>query len=427
MSGYTFSEADTYASLKERYSEEKRIQEHIQNSISNFIRRAEDGEVEFDGKTFNIATTMTLNESYAAKNDGERLPDPEIFHEVFAKYSPKLHYATLEATHFANTRGHSGGRVGGKLIDDLFKSTLLAMNSGIDFDLYGNGRGYRATIESATPAASSFVAVKGARLRGNMKLDWYDSTYSTLRGTIRISKRSVDRLTKTVYIDATYGTGQVPSGATAGDVLVVHGALNAGEPTDGRHLAGLMRVTDNSISYGLLSPSTWAQWQTVNQNASGGNLTQDLLQTQFDDGYEISGMYYNKMVIPTCQKRAYLANFLSQRRFNSNVFDTGATELSFSPLKMGEDEKNKKPGEFRILEDKNADNDIVYLWCDDCLMLAADLYSEPTIADEDGSELRKRIGYDSEEGFYRYWANTVTPQRNGIGKIYGLAVPSSAI
>jgi hypothetical protein len=49
------------------------------------------------------------------------------------------------------------------------------------------------------------------------------------------------------------------------------------------------------------------------------------------------------------------------------------------------------------------------------------------MADEDGTELRMRPGYDSLSGFYRYWANTVVFQRNAISKIYGYAKPSSAL
>ena len=427
MPGAVFTDVDNFGSLIERYSDEKRYQERVMNSIYKFIRHADDGEVEFDGKNFNIAVNLQLNEAYAAINDGEHLPDASVIKAVFAQFRPKLHYSTMELTHFAGTRGHAGGRVGGKYIDETVKSTLLAMTSGINFDLYGNGRGYRATVESATPAASSFVVSSSTRLRAGMKLDWYDSTYTTLRGTIQIAIKSVDRLSKTVYIDSAYGTGAVPAGATANDVLVVANALSAGEPSDGRYLAGLARITDNSLAYGGLSPSTYAQWQCINQNASNGNLTQQLLQQQLDQMFIISDMFPNKMVLNTVQKRTYLNQFLNQRRFTSNNFDTGASTLTFDPVMMGENEKRKKPRQLDILEDPDCDTSVVYFWSDECLMIGSDLYSEPTIADEDGNEFRKRIGYDADQGFMRYWANTVSPQRNGIGKIYGLAVGSGVI
>ena len=425
--GATFADVDAYGSLIERYSDEKRYQERVMNSLYKFIRHADEGEVEFDGKNFNIAVNLQLNEAYAAINDGEHLPEADVIKAVFAQYRPKLHYATMEATHFAGTRGHNGGRIGGKYLDELTKSTLLAMTSGINFDLYGNGRGFRAKIESATPAATSFVVSSSTRLRAGMRLDWYDSSYTTLRGSIKIALKSVDRLTKTVYIDTTYGTGAVPTTAAANDVLVVAGALSANEPTDGRYLAGLSRITDNSLSYGGLSSSTYAQWQTINQNASNGNLTQQLLQYQFDTMFIISDMFPNKMVLNTCQKRSYLNNFLNQRRFTSNNFDTGASSLTFDPVMMGKNEKNKKPRSIEILEDPDCDLDTVYFWSDECLAIGTDLYDEPTIADEDGNEFRKRIGYDADQGFMRFWANTVSAQRNGIGKIYGLSIPSGVI
>lgn len=428
MAGAVYnSDFETFGSLIERYSDEKRYQERIMNSLYKFIRHADDGEVEFDGKQFNIAVNLQLNEAYAAINDGEHLPDASVIKSVFAQYKPKLHYSTMELTHFAATRGHKGGRIGGKYVDETVKSTLLSMTSGINFDLYGNGRGFRAKIESATPAATSFVVASSTRLRAGMKLDWYDSSYTTLRGTIQIAIKSVDRISKTVYIDTSYGTGAVPTGAVANDVLVVSNALAAGEPTDGRYISGLARITDNSLSLGNLSASTYAQWQCINQNASNGNLTQQLLQLQLDTMFVVSDMFPNKMVLNTVQKRTYLNQFLNQRQFTSNNFDTGASSLTFDPVMMGENEKRKKPRSLEILEDPDCDADTVYFWSDECLMIGSDLYDEPTIADEDGNEFRKRIGYDSDQGFIRYWANTVSPQRNGIGKISGLAIGSGVI
>jgi hypothetical protein len=31
------------------------------------------------------------------------------------------------------------------------------------------------------------------------------------------------------------------------------------------------------------------------------------------------------------------------------------------------------------------------------------------------------------QGFVRYWANTITDKRKGLGKIYNLAIPSGAL
>jgi hypothetical protein len=427
MSVTTGSDVLAFGSMKERYSEDKIFQEFHQNSLTEFIRKADAEEVKFDAKVFNIATLMTLPFSYKAITDNEALPLAGKFHEVFAKYNAKLMYSSFEATHYAATRGHAGGRVGPKYMDDLMRNTLIAMELNIDFDLYGNGRGYRATIESATPGSNSMVLKKGSRIMANMILDVYDSSYTTLRGTIMIDTRSVDRMTKTAYINSGFGAGAVPAGVVPGDVLVISGALAAGEPTDGRYMAGLDYITDNSVALGQLSPLNWSQWQAVNQNAALGNPTQEMFQAQFDLMREISGMYPTKGIIPPSQKRNYMNSFWGQRQFTSNSYDTGMSSISFDAVKMGEDKDNKKPGSFRWLEDKNCDNDRIYFWQDECLCIASDKYSEPTIADEDGAEIRKRIGFDTEEGFYRYWANTVSKQRNGIGKIFNLAINSSAL
>ncbi len=417
----------SYGNTKELYDDELTYQENILSSFFNMIRKAGKDECEFDGNHWNVGVTFQVNESYGALNDGERLPEPDFQKGVFAQYRSKLMYSQIEATTYAGTRGHRGGRVGGKYMDDLLKGTFLSFNSNLDSDAYANGRGYRATVESGTGAAASFVVTFSTRLRAGMVLDWYDSTYATKRGSIKISQKGVDRINRTVYIDSTFGTGSVPSGVTAGDVLVVYRALDAGEPSDGRSMAGYSRLTDNTVSLGGLSPSDWALWAATNVNAALANPNQEILQQFTDQFYQISGVYADKMVFNPAWKRGYLTGFLGQRRFTSNSYDTGAASLTWSAVRMGEDESKKKPGQMKMLEDKNCDPSQVLIWNDDALMFASDYSDEPHLADEDGAEFRYRIGYDSMQGFIRFWGNTVVKQRNALGLLSNFSTPSGVI
>lgn len=427
MAGVNFSELQTFGQLKELYYEDVQFQEHIQSSLKNFVKEAGSGEIEFDGSNFNVPLQLSVNESYGMINDDERLPEAGRHRGIFAKYAVKLGYASMELTTFAGTRGHKNGRSGGQFMDDYVKGTLLSFMANMDSDLYANGRGYRATVDSATPAASSFTVDFSTRMRPEMKLDWYDSTLTTKRGSIMVAIKGFDRMNRVVYVDSTFGSGAVPAGAAADDVLTVLGALDAGEPTDGRYVAGLARITDATVSLGQVNPATYAQWTPTNINASGANPSQELLQRHWDSIYVIGGAYPNRMAFNPAWKRAYLAQFLNQRRFTSNVFDTGAQSLTFSPLKMGSDEKNRKPGEFKMLEDKNADPTEIYIWHYDAFCTASDYADAPHIADEDGDEWRVKIGYDVLSAFTRYWWNTVTFKRNLIGRQYGFARPSGVI
>ena len=393
----------------------------------NHIRKAGKDEVEFDGKNWNVGVTFQINESYGAKNDGERLPDPDFQKGVFAQYNSKLMYSQIEATTYAATRGYKNGRPTGKYLDDLIKGTLLSFNSHLDFDAYANGRGYRATITAATPGASSFVVSFSTRLRAGMALDWYDSTYTTKKGSIKIDVKGVDRINRTAYIDPTFVTAAVPATAAAGDVLVVYGALDPGEPTDGRHYAGYARLADNTVALGNLSPSNYALWQAVSIGAGLANPNQEILQQFHDQFYTISGVYPNKGSLNPTWKRGYLSGFLGQRRFTGNTYDTGASSLTWSAVKMGSDESKMKPGEISWLEDKNADPANLLMWNDDAFCFATDYSSEPHLADEDGAEFRYRIGFDSMQGFLRFWGNTVVKQRNALGQITGFAVASGTI
>lgn len=427
MSGPVFSDVDTYGLLKELYADDVQFQEHVLHSFFNFLRQAGSGEVEFDGKYWNQGVVFQLNESYGAKNDDERLPDADFQKGVFAKYRPKLAYSSIEMTTFAATRGHKNGRPNGKYLEDTIKGTMLSFMSNTDADALGNGRGYRATVLTATAAQTSFTVTFSTRLRPGMRLDWYDSTLATKRGSIKIALKGVDRMNRTVYIDTSFGSAAVPTGAAAGDVLVVYGALAAGEPSDGRHAAGYDRITDNTLSLGTLASSTYAAWAATNINAALANPNQEILQQHWDSMYIISGAYANRMAFNPAWKRGYLNGFLNQRRFNSNSFDTGASSLTWSPVRMGKDESGKKPVQLEMLEDKNMDPTAVYIWNHDALCVAKDYGQEPHLADEDGSEFRFRRNYDSMNGFVRFWWNTVVKQRNAIGKIYNFTPASGVI
>ena len=428
MTGVTFDDVDTWGMLKELYAEDAQYQEQVKSSFYNFIRHADDGEVEFDGSYFNIGVTFQLNESYGAKNDGERLPDPDFQKGIFAKFRPKLMYSTIEATTFAATRGHKNGRVSGKFLDDTVKGTLLSFMSNLDSDALGNGRGYRATVSSATGGASSFVVNYSTRLRPGMRLDWYDSTLATKRGSIKIAPRGIDRLNRTVYVDSTFGSAAVPSGAAVDDVLVVYGALAANEPSDGRHMGGYARLSDNSVTVGNISPSSYAWWTATNINAAGANPNQELLQQHWDNMGIIAGAAPNRAAFNPAWKRGYLVGFLNQRQFTSNAFNTGATELTWTPVVMGKDgDGAKKPPQFQMLEDKNIDPTEFLTWNHDAFCVASDYSDAPHLADEDGAEFRYRPGYDSMSGFYRFWANIVVKQRNALGKIYGFSTVAGVI
>jgi hypothetical protein len=427
MPGANYAEVQAYGNLEQLYDEDLTYQENIKNSFFNKIRKAGKSDVEFDGAAWNVGVTFVLNESYAAINDGERLPDPDYQKGVFAQYNSKLMYSQIEATTYAATRGYKNGRPTGKYLDDLIKGTLLTFNSNNDFDAYGNGRGYRATIATATGAATSFTVTFSTRLRSNMVLDWYDSTLTTKKGSIKISNQGVDHIARTVYIDTTYGTGAVPSTAAANDVLVVARALDPGEPSDGRYMAGYLRLVDNTVALGGLSPSSWALWQAVNINAGLANPNQEILQQVHDQSYIVSGLYPNIGVINPSWKRGYLSGFLGQRRFTTNSFDTGATRLSWSAVKMGQDESKMKPVEMEWIEDKNQNPANVFMYNQSAWMFASDYSDTPHLADEDGAEFRFRIGFDSMQGFIRFWGNTVVKQRNALSIITNFNVASGTV
>lgn len=427
MSGATYSDVVTYGSLMELYSHDTHVQQNVLSSFWNSIRDPKAGEVNLDGSGWNINVQYALNESFGAKNDGERLPDPDFVKGLFAKFQPKLNYSAIEMTSFAATRGHKGGRPDGKYMDSTLKSTLLSFIANLDSDAYGNGRGYRATIATATAAATSFTVNFSTRLRPNMVLDWYNSALTIKRGTVKIGDRGIDAQNRTVYVNTAVFDAAVPAGAVAGDVLVVYGALAAGEPSDGRHIGGFGRITDASVSLGTLSPSNYAWWLPTNINAGLANPNELIWQQHCDAINIIASAYPDRCVISPHWRRAYMAGFLTQRQFTSNSYDTGMSNLSFTPAKMGKDASNKKPVKFEILEDKNQDPSQYFLYVNDAVCKASDYSEQPHLADEDGADFRYRHNYDSMHGFMRWWGQLPVTTRRAIGRGYNFSTASGVI
>lgn len=427
MAGANFTDLQAFGNLEELYANDTYVQQNILSSFWKFIRDPKAGEINLDGAGWNIPVQFALNESYGSKNDGERLPDPQYPKGLFAKYTPKLNYAAIEMTSFAATRGYKGGRPDGKFLDTTLKSTLLSFVANLDADAYGNGRGYRATVETATPAATSFTTTFCTRLRPTMTLDWYNSTLTVKRGTIRIADRGIDMQNRTVYIDTTVYSAAVPAAGAADDVLVVLDDLAPGEPSDGRAIGGFGRITDASVSLGQLSPSNYAWWLPTNINAGLQNPNELILQQHADAINIIAGVYPDKLVISPEWRRAYMAGFLTQRMFTSNSYDTGMKSLSFSAVKMGKDASGKSPSQFDILEDKNQDPSQYYIYADDAVCKAADYSQEPHLADQDGADFRYRQNYDSMHGFMRWWGQLPVNMRRAIGRGYNFATPSGTI
>lgn len=429
MPGANYSDLQTFGGLEEMYGSTVVTQLNVLATAYYALREASAAdEVNLDGQGFNLPVKFALNESYASLNDGERLPDSGMTKDLFAKYRTKLNYAGMELTSFAATRGYAGGRADGeKYIDDLLKSTILSMTLNSSADVLGNGFGYRATVQTATPGASSFTVTFSGRIRPTMVLDWYDSTLTTLRGTIQISDNGIDSQARLVHVSSTLYAGVVPAGATAGDVLVVHGALDTGVPSDGRGVSGFGRVTDNSASLGNLSPSNYAWWKSLNINANLQNPNEIILQQLTDNFFSTIGTFPDKGLISPDWKRALWAGAITQRQFTSSNFELGATNLSFSPVQMGTNEAGRKPGKLQWYEDHMMDPSEVFVWADQSLFRSSDYNKGIHIADDDGNDFRFRIHYDSQNGFLRNWFQVLCSCRRGVGKAYGFATPAGVI
>ena len=429
MSGTNLQDVQNFGLLQRQYSNDVIYQEHYANAAFAFVET--DTSINYDGEAFFVPLSMVINTSYGARNDDEPLPVAEKSKGIYAQYSSKMMYSTIESTFKAATRGYRGGRPDGEWLDKLLRDTLVNCEHEISNDTYQNGRGQRAFISTATATQTNFTVVSSTQLLPGQKLDWWDAALTTFRGSIRIDDAGIDRQARTVYIDVAFGTGAVPSGAVAGDRLVIAGALDAGEPADGRFMGGLDRITDNTISIGGVAPSSWRSWQSYIEDMAGTVINIDVLQRLFDNMKTISGKNINRWILNPSQKRQYFHLLVAMNKFAPGDLMGGASKIGYSPVRMGTDmdgDSGYDAAAQKILEDAACPLDVMYFYNNEALKRGED-YTQggPQLAEEDGRTFRFKQGPDALSAFLRYWANYCVFQRNAIGKIKNLAVPAGVI
>lgn len=427
MAGTNLSDVQNFGLLQRQYSNDVVYMENFLNKLFNFIEK--DPSVNFDGENFFTPLSMVINTSYGARADGKPLPQAGKSKGVYAQYSSKNMYSSLESTMKAATRGYRGGRPDGEWLDKLVRDTMMNIEREVSNDCYQNGRGQRAfAAAGVTVGAASFPVTSSTQLMPGVKLDWYNAALTVKRGTIQIADSGIDRQARTVYVDPSYITGVVPVGAVAGDRLVVEDAL-LDEPSDGNFMGGLARICDNSVSIGGVAPTSWRSWQTYNEAMAGTIISVDVVQRLMQNTSTISGKKMNRWVLNPAQTRQWFKILISQLQYANGSLEGGAKNVSFTPYRFGNTQsENYDFGALQILEDAACPLDTMYFWNSEALKIAEDFTTGgPQIADNDGLTFRMQTGYDSLSAFMRYWAQIVVFQRNAIASISGLATPVGVV
>lgn len=426
MAGTNLVDVQNFGLLQRQYNNDVIYMENFKNKLFNFLEK--DPSVNFDGENFYTPLSMVINTSYGARPDGKPLPQAGKSKGVYAVYSSKNMYSSLESTMKAATRGYRGGRPDGEWLDKLVRDTMMNIEREVSNDCWQNGRGHRAFVATATAAAGSFTVDSSTQLMPGVKLDWYSSDYVTKRGTIQIADAGIDRQARTVYVDSTYGAGAVPAGATAGDRVVIEDAL-FDEPADGNFMGGLSRIVDNSVSIGGVSPTSWRSWQCYNENLASTTISVDVVQRLMDNTSTISGKKMNRWALNPAQKRKWYDILVAQLRYANGNLDGGATKIGFTPYRFGNTQSEDYDfGDLQILEDAACPLSSMYFWNSSAIKIAEDFTTGgPQLADNDGLTFRMKEGHDSLSAFLRYWAQIVVFQRNAIASIQNLSIPGGTI
>lgn len=208
-------------------------------------------------------------------DDGAAVPVPNFQTHATAKVGRKMVGGSVQITEGMLATGSGSKNVAGDAVQieqEGVEDELLKMENGFFFR---NGDGSVATVKTGTTGTTLYVD-DARMLWDGVTYQVYDSTLATLRGTLTVSTvtQAYDNLNSraTVTTSAT-----VPSGTTAGDLIVWNGGVN-------KAISGLSKlITDSGTVQNILA-TTYPRHTSLIMSASADRDLTPALFRQMQSG-----------------------------------------------------------------------------------------------------------------------------------------------
>lgn len=198
--------------------------------------------------------------------------------------------------------------------------------------------------------------------------------------------------------------------------LICRAGVQDAAPTDGKEMAGFARITDNGSLFatyeGIIRTGAGfvSTWKGLEIDASGANLTDDILQRARLQAKVIAGTVINKVVANTSQERKYLSLTLPLVKFEGNENRDSAP--------------TSNPKWYGIEWETDTDCGFSDIWMYDSKYINKFETKPLRFDDTTGQILKWDTGYDAFVAYAKYYGNIGTDRPRAMIRVKGLATPT---
>lgn len=344
------------------------------------------------------------NESVGAITESESFRTIDNEHYAQWKVNPKVLVAPIEFSGLSAAAADSDEESFVSIVVDALDMAKERLLKDENRQFFGLGTGLLAVPTGVVASdATSFLVASAQYLRANMVIDIYNGATKTVD-----SKRilDVDKVAGRVVFSTSLGA------ALNATSELVKENIRDSAPTDGKEMMGLRGIVDDGTdltTFENISAADSRIWRGRRIDASGANLTSDLLQRLLDDVEVLGGLAPDTLITHQRQRRKYLDIVVPQKRYMDGKMDAGFMKLSFNGIDM--------------FLDSDCQSDTVYALVKKHIQ-KYELEALGMGKHEGSDTFLRKINADAFQAYWRHYCNFGTGKRNAHGKIIGLAVPT---
>lgn len=350
------------------------------NDDNRFYKNVEKLDVPFSGSTVQVPVNVLRNPGYGSGSDGGPLPVIGTQTTVQAAITAKYQWLRFGLTSGMMKATKSDVGSFAREIGFQLKRGMADLTASNNRQLFFDGSGKIATV-AANVVASTVVTVTGRTTNEagnkyifpNMVIDIYTSAGVQVASGITVTAVS-GSTTATLTLSSAVTT-------SATDIVVISNSFN-------KEVSGLRYTLDGltTATYGI-NRATYQNWQANVLNASGGQLTLDLMQSAFNAGQERGGADFDVIYTDYTTDRYINKLLVADKRFIGNkvVGDGSFSDNQKSYLEFGG---------LKVIADKDCTTDVYFLSSKNWKKF---VLSELEVASESGAELIPQPGVDAWE------------------------------
>lgn len=349
---------------------------------------------------YRFAVRMERRQNGGAQNQNEQFRENETGVRKQSTIAAKINIWAVELTGFSMelSKAQVDAFVAG--LDDEFEDALAMMKKDENRQCFGAGTGVLTQVNGAVTNDTAIIVDSVQYFFVGERIDIY--TGSTLEAA-NVKITAINESTLTITVDSAV--------TVSNNANIYRAKVNASAPSDGKEMMGLEGISDDGTLFATfqgLSRSTYDIWKGSITDASGAQLTNDLLQRAADKGERRSGKTMDTLVSHRNQRRQYLNLTTPLKRFQDDNLDAGFKALEWNG--------------HRWLVSHDCQRDVVYMYP----RKAVERYEvfSTKLDDTGGTTVYKIPRTDTFEAYYKHYANVGTRHPASVVRLDNLATLS---